>query len=67
MTLTPSSSCMWVPLCSNRATRCFDTARERIGRRRLGCRRVILVENEHKLQLLRRRDVRNGCGRQRSS
>jgi hypothetical protein len=52
MTLTPSGSCMWVPLCSNRATCCFDTAREEIGRRRLGFRRVLLVENEHKLQLI---------------
>jgi len=33
MTLTPSSSCMWVPLCSKPATCCFDTAREEIGRR----------------------------------
>jgi hypothetical protein len=50
--LHQASSCIWVPLCSNRATYCFDTAREEIGRRRPGCRRVLLVENEHKLQLL---------------
>ena len=36
MMLTPSSSCMWVPLCSNRATCFFDTSHGTSGVGSLG-------------------------------